>query len=266
MSEKTQKTQTDGPEDLLEQIITHELEKINAPARTTDAREAFPNEAPLAPEQEDGEETPLPADRKNRRSSVYLYLLILFGAAFLMLLLAYFVQRRSSEDTISDLRDSMNLSRQELLDEIQELKDKNAELEWQNLWLEDGYNRMIGELSHWRDQYAEQTYNFGVISEAYANVCTKLVGWENSWLLEQSYQAGDYEDCIALILLENMNEYGSTTPNKEIADRREEITQTLIDRGLFPEDRVIRISDYRDIIDAYLAKHPDYDPANIEWE
>ena len=33
---------------------------------------------------------------KKKRSSVFIYLAVLFGAAFLMLLLAYFVQQRNS--------------------------------------------------------------------------------------------------------------------------------------------------------------------------
>lgn len=65
---------------------------------------------------------------KNKPSSFYVYLLVLFGAAFLMLLLAYFIQQRNNESTISDLQSSMNLSRGELMEEIETLKEEREQL------------------------------------------------------------------------------------------------------------------------------------------
>ena len=63
---------------------------------------------------EDGKRSAPSAGKKNKRSStVYLYLLILFGAAFLMLLLAYFVQQRNGDNTVSDPHNSMSLSQEE---------------------------------------------------------------------------------------------------------------------------------------------------------
>ena len=41
----------------------------------------------------------------------------------MMLQLAYFVQQRNNESTISDLQDTMNLSRGELMAEIDQIKD-----------------------------------------------------------------------------------------------------------------------------------------------
>ena len=41
-----------------------------------------------------------------------------------MLLLAYFVQRRNNETAISELRSTMDLSREELMEEIQELQEE----------------------------------------------------------------------------------------------------------------------------------------------
>ena len=206
---------------------------------------------------------------KNQRGSVFIYLAVLFGAAFLMLLLAYFVQRRSNEDAISDLRNSMNLSRQELLDEIRELEDQNAALEDRNAALNKELDIWKVIASNWEERYNEQVRDTNNIFKQYTDALSGLAGWENYWLLEQSYQAGEYEDCVAILLLENMSEYGSYTPNKEIADRREEIIQALIDRGLLPEDRHIRNSDYQDWIDAYNAKHPDHGPtgwANTNYD
>ncbi len=86
------------------------------------SRETLPEGHPtVSRETPDG---PGEAQGKNKRSSFYVYLVVLFGAAFLMLLLAYFVQRRNNEAAISELRSTMDLSREELMEEIQELQEE----------------------------------------------------------------------------------------------------------------------------------------------
>ena len=82
------------------------------------------------------EETPSPAEKesppslpeKNKPSSAYIYLAVLFGAAFLMLLLAYFVQQRNNAAVQEDLRIT-TASREELLDQIEQLEKENADLQ-----------------------------------------------------------------------------------------------------------------------------------------
>ena len=261
MIEKPQVPQGEKQEDLLEQIIAKGLEKINTPTQATAPEESPPEAKPSSPKQEDRKAAP-PEGRKSRRTAAYLYLLILFGAAFLMLLLAYFVQQRSNKNAISDL----HLSREQLLDQIRALEERNNALEEQNVALSGETKRLGGELSQWQTKYSGLAHENAELLVYYSDAAAKLVGWQNSWLLEQSYQAGDYGDCIAIFLLENMGEYGGSIPNKELADRREEIVQALIEQGLLPEDRQIHISDYRDFIDAYLARHPNYYPPNIEWD
>ena len=111
MSGKPEKPQ----DDLLEKIISDGLNRIDNPGQE---QKPAPQEEPSPPPAEEEQKPP----EKNKRSSVYIYLLILFGAAFMMLLLAYFVQQRNSETAISDLRNSMNLSRTELMEQIETLK------------------------------------------------------------------------------------------------------------------------------------------------
>ena len=160
MSEKPQESRANEQGDLLEQIISQGLDKLSAPRQASAGRTA-PTDEPLPdPEQEEvGEDTP-PAEEKNRRSAAYLYLLVLFGAAFLMLLLAYFVQQRSNEDTISDLRSSMNLSRQELLDQINALEEKNAALN-------EVIDRLNGEFAQLQEQYEEKEREAADLRESY---------------------------------------------------------------------------------------------------
>ena len=117
MSEKPRETQGDRQEDFGAQVITQGLEKITGPAQTADMEEATPKAALSAAKPKNGNRTASAGDRKSRQSAVYLYLLILFGAALLMLLLAYFVQQRGNENTVSDPRNSTSLSREGALND-----------------------------------------------------------------------------------------------------------------------------------------------------
>lgn len=242
MSEKPQTAR--GDEDLLEQIITQGLEKISASAQTA-AAEKTPPEAASSPSDQKAEpgDTP-PANRKARQSAVYLYLLVLFGAAFLMLLLAYFVQQRSSEDAMSVLRDSMNLSRQELLDEIRDLKEENEAL-----------NEKIGllndDISQWQERYEEKEQQAADLLEQNIAAQDELSAWTSFWKLEKYYQAEDYESCAALFLLQLQNQYDHTAPWGTGA-RQLEILEAVIDAGILDVDYASHASDYNDLLQAYL--------------
>ena len=118
-----------------------------------------------------------PAQARNKRSSFYVYLAVLFGAAFLMLLLAYFVQRRNNETAQSDLRSSFSATRQELMEEIEgleeerqgllaekeglqaQLSDAQANLDGANALYEDlldGYDKYVGYTSILQALYASE--------------------------------------------------------------------------------------------------------------
>lgn len=237
MNEKPQEAR-DEQEDLLEQIITQGLDQMKAPAQATAVEEAPAEVTPSSPRQkEDGTASP-PANGKNRRSSVYLYLLVLFGAAFLMLLLAYFIQQRSSEYAISDLRDSMNLSRTELLAEIRELEEANSALN--------------ERLSQWERYGEESQKTIDLWNQEYTAALEELYAWQSFWDLERYYQAGDHESCAAVLLL--MSQYGYRIPDGALG-RYDEIVPALIDEGILAGDYSAHISDYDELIDAFLAEH-----------
>lgn len=247
MSEKPQAVREDGQEDLLEQIITQGLEKLNAPAQATATAEAPPEAAPSAPKQEPSGEAVHPANRRNKRSAVYLYLLVLFGAAFLMLLLAYFVQQRSSEDAISDLRDSMNLSRKELLDEIKDLEEQKDALSeelqrWKDGWKDD--------FAQWQKLYEEKVQEANDLWDQNSAAQEELYSWQSFWALELCYQAGDYERCAALLILQTQGQYTYRTPGSA-QERYEEIVQAVIDAGILDEDYERHPDDYKDLLRNY---------------
>ena len=68
---------------------------------------------------------------QHKKRSVTVYLAILFAMAFLLLLLAYFMQRRNNEAVIGTLRESMNsiVSQNDLVEENRALRRENEALE-----------------------------------------------------------------------------------------------------------------------------------------
>ena len=242
MSEKPQETRDD---DLLEQIITQGLEKIKAPTQATATEEIPPGEAPSTPEQGSGVSPS--ADRKNRRSAVYLYLLVLFGAAFLMLLLAYFVQQRSSEDAISDLRESMNLSRAELLSEIKELERRNAELEERIAAQRGELSNVYVECAQWQKWYEEVAIKADDLKEQNIAAQEKLNGWAFIWALEHYDEIEDYETCARFLLWKALGEISCSIPNATLW-RYQEFVQHVIDAGILKEDYEQHPEDYREML------------------
>ena len=238
MSEKPQATREGGQEDLLEQVFTQGLEKMNAPAPAEPEPEAPKSGTPSADKPESSE---TPAPLANRKSAVYLYLLVLFIAAFLMLLLAYFIQQRSSETAISDLRDSMNLSRQELLDEIRELESQvrfyqSVDDNWMSVYLE------------LEEEYARSVEDGEQLARDYYAAQEELFAWKSFWELERYYQAGDYKGCAAALLMQTMSHYSYRAPDSA---RQEEIVRAVTGAGIIDEEYYLHPADYAELLEAY---------------
>lgn len=241
MSDKPQSTEPrpdvsrETPEaDLLESIIDKSLteqedarNKSAAREQPKDTPETPPEDEalPAAPEPE-GKKTSPPA---NKRTSVYRYLLVLFGAAFVLLLLAYFIQQRSSETAISDLRDTMNLSRAELMEEIDALKEEKAALEGETARLQEERDELDAQLK----ELHEQWYEAASLS---ANQEKELQSWYCFWDLEADYLAKDYEACAQFYqtIPADNNPYPLGVPGVE--ERVDEILETLLKRGYLTEE------------------------------
>lgn len=176
-----------------------------------------------------GPEKEKPSTPANKRTSVYRYLLVLFGAAFVLLLLAYFIQQRSSETAISDLRDTMNLSRAELMEEIDALKEEKAALEEQAGQLQEERDDLKKQLDELREQHAE-------LLDDFSDQHKKTEGWLNFWVLEEGFLARDYEACAHF--LQTLASSGSLNlPDSDSAlARMREICDILIERGYLDED------------------------------
>lgn len=154
------------------------------------------------------------APEKNRRSSVYIYLAVLFGAAFLMLLLAYFVQLRNNAAVQDDLR-STTASREELLEDIKQLEEETSQLA-----------RQVDELNR---QLEEER---ALSAQARQELSDRASSWSDFWALERAYQEGDYERCAEL--LRDAAGYYATPDSART--RYDEIYQFLDEQGLFGEN------------------------------
>lgn len=140
-----------------------------------------------------------PTDRgKGKNSPVYVYLLVLFAAAFVLLLLAYFVQQRSNEHTISDLRASMNLSREQLLEAIDGLEADKEALEKQLQATEDARTEAENQVN----ELEQQVEYIGMRLES-ADL-DREKGQMLAWL-ERFVREGDY--LMAAVGIESFNRW-----------------------------------------------------------
>ncbi len=98
-----------------------------------------------------------PGAKPKKSTPVFVYLLVLFAAAFLMLLLAYFIQERNAEAQIGDLRDSLEAfqSISTLTAENQELRERLDELAEDYQALSDALEQTGAELNAARTERSE---------------------------------------------------------------------------------------------------------------
>ena len=167
-------------------------------------------------------ETSTPPQR-NKPSSFYVYLAILFGAAFLMLLLAYFVQQRSNETVRDNLR-TATASREELLEEIQRLEEENLTLQ-QN---KEALEAQLAELQRQKDELETDSF------WREKDLQSQLASWHDLWGLEQSFRDKDYEACAQFFRDVSTSNYYATP--SEAAERVEEIYNDLLEQGFLTED------------------------------
>lgn len=146
---------TDDPVATLNEILDRSTPSILEPPEKEPSSKGPAEAENVLRETPEPERSTSPTE-KNKRSSVYVYLAILFGAAFLMLLLAYFVQQRNNETVLDDLR-STTASRQELLEDIQRLEEENETLRAEQKETTDKLLRANMSLEESSSHYGEMT-------------------------------------------------------------------------------------------------------------
>lgn len=178
-------------------------------------------------------------EQRNKRSSVYVYLAVLFGAAFLMLLLAYLVQQRNNASVLSDLR-TTTASREELLEsirlleeEIVDLQNDKAKLEGSTSTAEEQNQALQQRIDEYQSQMDARTRQLEIVNTL--------------WYLERFCNEQDFlmaacvvEDCDRLYNdlepdFQKEGNYllpGQTSRYKELRDRLEENGYVLVVRTI----------------------------------
>lgn len=157
---------------------------------------------------------------RNKQQSVLIYLVILFAAAFLLMALSYFMQRRTSDATIEGLRGQ---SVEDIQEENETLKQQVADLEEQ---LEEAQRELDG--------LQTLTENLTVMQEQ----LTKAM--DLFWQIDEAYVRGRYSLCRTLIA-----QMEDTTQGSALKESLPRESTTDTDR-FSPADR------YQEIYDAVM--------------
>ena len=165
-------------------------------------------------------------ERPKKQQSVLIYLVILFAAAFLLMALSYFMQRRTSDATIAGLRGE-SVSAMQSIEDIQEeneaLKQQVADLEAR---LEEAQKEADGA----------QAQADG-LTEAQERLTRAM---DLFWQIDEAYVRGRYSLCRTLIA-----QMEDTTQGSALKESLPTETTTDTDR-FSPADR------YQEIYDAVM--------------
>lgn len=161
-------------------------------------------------------------EKRHKRPSVMLYLVILFAAAFLLMAWSYVIQQRANHETMSDLEESSS-ALENVIQENEDLKAQAAELERQLADAQDQLDTLSDTISD-QEQVLEQT-------------CQAM---DYFWQVNEAYVRGRYTLCRELITAMEDTSNGqtplkdylpteSTTNNDRFspADRYQEIYDDL---------------------------------------
>lgn len=123
---------------------------------------------------------------RNKQQSVLIYLVILFAAAFLLMALSYFMQRRTSAATIEGLRESVSA-----MQSVGDIQSQNEALRQQVADLEEQLEEAQREL----DGLQTLTDNLTVREERLIRAMDLF------WQIDEAYVRGRYALCRELIAL-----------------------------------------------------------------
>ena len=121
---------------------------------------------------------------RNKQQSVLIYLVILFAAAFLLMAMSYLMQRRSSDATIEDLRESVTA-----MQSVGDIQTQNETLRQQVADLEAQLEEAQRELDGMRD-----TLNTMTVREERLTQAMDLF-----WQIDEAYVRGRWTLCRELI-------------------------------------------------------------------
>ena len=174
---------------------------------------------------EETKSTP-PQKPKNHGASVFTYLAILFAAAFLMLLLAYFIQQRNNDVALDHLRDSITSyqSLDQLIEENQALDDENQRLTQE-------LETARADSEQWQALYEGLDADYQAAS-AQAGTAEALLS------LSIAYQGGDCETCAGILqTLAGSANYAAPT-DENVRSWLQGVCETLTEGGYLQPETV----------------------------
>ena len=167
---------------------------------------------------------------KNKKGGpVFGYLAIMFAVAFLMLLLAYFIQQRNNEVAMDGLRDSITS-----FESIDELLEENRQLRENADALQEEISALEEDLENARSEYSQLEESYHRAQGDCSNEHDYAASWEVFWSIEQLYQRGHYTECADTI---KALAYSTFYLTPEAAQpRADEIWNALMGMGLLTEE------------------------------
>ena len=195
------------------------------------------DQAPKTPEPPGASETPEISGEGSsssppRRRSVFAYLAILFGTAFLLLLFAYLMQQRDSQEitaNLSQLRESMGSiqSIDQLVEENRQLREEKEALEAETAQLQEEQGKLNEQLDQLHDQWYEAASHVSIQEKV-------LASWLSFWQLETDFLAEDYEACAEFF--RSLPADNVPYPEEQgVQERVEEIYAELVEQGILDE-------------------------------
>ena len=121
---------------------------------------------------------------RNKQQSVLIYLVILFAAAFLLMALSYFMQRRASDATIEGLRESVSA-----MQSVEDIQAENESLKQQVTDLQTQLSQAERELEDLQSQREHLTMQQEQLIRT----------MDLFWQIDEAYVRGRYSLCRTLI-------------------------------------------------------------------
>lgn len=172
------------------------------------------------------QEQPRPGpEKRHKKPSVMVYLVVLFAAAFLLMAWSYFIQQRSNQEAISDLEESSNSAVQRLENVLQENEDLKARV----AELEEQLSEAQEQLDALPDVISQQEYLLEQTCQA----------MDYFWQINEAYVRGRYGLCRELI-----------QAMEDVSDGKTALKEYLPTQSTTDTDRFSPADRYQEIYDA----------------
>jgi len=179
------------------------------------------SEAPLEPERSqdrpEGRRVSRGRAQRSCQNRVTIYMLILFAAAFLLLLMAFLMQHRANRETIDDLTNSMEQSMTSI-HSLQNLVDSNTSLQAQVKELEEELKALEKNYQDEIQAHQQSVYSGIAAAEERDKAKQALDAMDWFWQVNEAYVRGRYSLCRRLIDTMEEQKLAQFLPEDSVTD------------------------------------------------